>query len=172
MRKRILVALAVVAVAIGGAGVAIAATSPTTVKACANAYGNLRLYTGSCGSNSVVRLVTSVHPGMPRAYAHVNSGGTLDTARSWNVSAANLYTTGNGSYCFKGLNFSPKHAQVSLDFWGPANGDIPVITMRIPPDANTDCGLASVPQAYVFTGLVDPGVFTDGVAFGFYIVLY
>ena len=172
MRKRILVAMALFAVAMGGAGVALAATAPSTVKACANQYGNLRLYNGTCGSNTVVRLVTSVHPGLPRAYAKIDNGGTLDTARSWNVSAANFYTTGNGSYCFRNLNFTPKHAQVSLEFWGPANGDLPVITMSIPPNANTDCGLASLPQIYVFTGLVDPGVFTDGVPFGFYITIY
>jgi hypothetical protein len=142
MRKRVFVVLAGLAVLAWAAGAAFASASGA-----------------------------SKFTGLPKAYAHIQ-GGEVNEELSWNVTDSNVYYDGNGSYCFRNLGFTPKHAQVTLDYWGPANGDIPVITQSLQIGNYTNCGLSEAPQVFVFTGLIDPGVFTDGVGFGFYIVLY
>jgi len=101
-------------------------------------------------------------------YAHINSDGTVDSAHSTsNITTANVVYSG-GFWCFKGLPFTPHNAQLTLDYNGIFNGQIPQITLVFP-TSPSDCGLTSA-QAEVFTGLVNPGVFTSGAELGFYIV--
>jgi hypothetical protein len=171
MRKRVLIAIGVLAIAIGTAGIVTAATQPKTAKACVNSHGVLKLVKdGSCGSGDRITLVGRDHQGVAKAYAHIQAGGTLDTARSWNIAASNIVTTHDGFWCFTGLSFTPKAAHVTLDYWGLGNGDIPVATVVQPPTP-ADCDLASA-QLEIFTGLIDPGVFTSGEKLGFTIVIY
>ena len=47
---------------------------------------------------------------------------------------------------------------------------MPSVSVKLPPNPS-HCGLSSA-QFEVFTGLVNPGVFTTGTNFGFFIVFY
>jgi hypothetical protein len=160
------------AIAFGTAGIVIAATAPKTAKACVNSSGNLKLKeAGSCPNGTTsITLIGRGATGTVRAYAHVRANGNLDAGRSWNVDASDVVTLGGGFWCFKGLGFQPAGAQVTLDYNSINNGQIPQGTLMFP-TVPGDCGLTSA-QAEVFTGLVNPGVFTDGAALGFYIVFY
>jgi hypothetical protein len=121
---------------------------------------------------SRVDIVTTDYPGAAKAYAHVMSG-VVDSALSWNVDAGDLYYDGNGGYCFRNLDFTPRHAQVTLEYWGLFNGDVPMVSVSLPPNQNTDCGLAELPQLFLFTGLENPtSGDTDGARLNFYIVIY
>lgn len=51
--------------------------------------------------------------GTARAYALVNSDGSVDESRSKGVSDANVSADSN-TYCFSGLSFTPKNAMVTL----------------------------------------------------------
>ena len=51
-------------------------------------------------------------PGTARAYAYVDSGGSVDESRSKGVSDANVNAVGN-TYCFSGLGFTPKNVMVT-----------------------------------------------------------
>jgi hypothetical protein len=100
-------------------------------------------------------------------YAHLNSDATVDSAHSTsNITTANVVYSG-GFWCFKGLPFTPHSAQLTLDYNGIFNGQIPQITLILPASPS-DCGLTSA-QAEVFTGLVNPGVFTSGAELPFFI---
>jgi hypothetical protein len=167
-----LVAVGVLVIVLGMAGVAIAATPSKTAKACVTAGGVLRLKTGpSCpGSTSGITLIGRGAIGTVRAYAHVRANGTVDASRSWNVATSNVVTLGGGFTCFRGMGFIPDGAQVTLDYHGINNGQIPQATVILPA-APADCGLSAA-AAEVFTGLVNPGVFTDGAALPFYVIFY
>jgi hypothetical protein len=172
MHRRVLIFLAVFALLSGAAGLVSAATAPISVGACASGSGYLRLVSnGTCGSNTPVRIPTTKHPGVAKAWAHV-IGGELDAAGSWNITTSNLYRQTDGVYCLRGLGFTPKHVQVTLDYWGPSNGQIPIASTSMSIGNYTNCGLATAPQVFIFIGLIDPGVFTDGVDFGFFVTVY
>jgi hypothetical protein len=101
-------------------------------------------------------------------YAHIKGDATVDSAHSTsNITTANVVYSG-GFWCFKGLPFTPHSAQLTLDYNGILNGQIPQITLILPASPS-DCGLTSA-QAEVFTGLVNPGVFTSGAELPFYIL--
>ncbi|MDP1848672.1 MAG: collagen-like protein [Solirubrobacteraceae bacterium] len=51
-------------------------------------------------------------PGSARAYAFVNSDGSVDETRSKGVADANVAGVGN-SYCFTGLAFTPRNVVVT-----------------------------------------------------------
>jgi hypothetical protein len=173
MKKRALIAMGVLAIAVGTAGIVLAgaAAPPKTAKACVNAHGVLKLVQdGSCGSGTRITLVGKRYQGVAKAYAHIKSDGTVDAGRSWNIASSNVVTTNDGFWCFRNLGFTPQSAQITFDYNGILNGQIPQGTVILPADAS-DCGLASA-QLEVFTGLVDPGVFTSGEKLAFYIVIY
>ncbi len=45
----------------------------------------------------------------PRLFAHINADGTVDTARSKEITSANIsHAPNSGSYCISGLGFTPK----------------------------------------------------------------
>ncbi len=117
-----------------------------------------------------VTLSTQGGPGMALGYAHINPNGTLDTSRSWKVKSSNVVSTNAGFWCFRGLPFQPKSGAVTPDYNGILNGQIPSVSVKLPPNPS-HCGLSSA-QFEVFTGLVNPGVFTTGTNFGFFIVFY
>ncbi|MCW3047983.1 MAG: hypothetical protein JWO74_2267 [Solirubrobacterales bacterium] len=52
------------------------------------------------------------------AYAFVNADGSVNAARSKNVTSANVSHPGAGQYCFHGLSFTPKSVTVSLSTTG------------------------------------------------------
>ena len=173
MRKKALIAMGVLAIAVGTAGIVFAGASapPKTAKACATSHGVLKLIqNGSCGSADRITLVGKQYQGVAKAYAHVLADGTLDATRSWNVDAGDVVTTNDGFWCFRTLGFTPKSAQITLDYNGLLNGQIGQATLILPADPG-DCDLTSA-QLEVFTGLVDPGVFTSGEKLPFYIVIY
>lgn len=175
MKKRALVLAAVAALVLGVAGFAVGATvAPTSAKACATSKGVLKLVqNGTCASGSKrITLAGTTYPGVARAYAHILPGGGLDTARSWRVDPSDVVTTSDGFWCFKGLGFTPKSAQITLDYNGIGNGKVPQATLMLPADPG-DCGLTSA-QAEVFTGLVNTSTFTftAGTKLGFYVVFY
>lgn len=99
-------------------------------------------------------------------YAHINSDGTFDAAHSWNVTAANISRPATGVYCFNGLSFTPKNVEVTGDYNGVFNGQIPSYLAEIPGKAG-DC--ETTKQAMVFTGLITPGGFTPGKNIGFFV---
>jgi hypothetical protein len=66
-------------------------------------------------------------------YAHIlPNSNAFDSARSFNVAASNVVTTGNGFYCFKGLKFTPHNAELTLDYRGILNGQIPQASLKLP----------------------------------------
>jgi hypothetical protein len=52
----------------------------------------------------------------PVGFAYVNSDGSVDTAKSMNITSANIKTEGDGIYGFRNLSFTPKNVQVTLAF--------------------------------------------------------
>lgn len=106
-------------------------------------------------------------PGSALGYAYINSAGEMDPALSKNVTASNVTESGTGFFCFGNLPFSPRSVVAALDYHGLLNGQIPVVTTTVPGDTFS-CGGPS--QAMVFTGLVEPGVFTKGADIGFYVL--
>lgn len=175
MKMKILFATGIVAIALATTSVAMAtiSSSPhTTAKACVASNGVLKLVqNGRCPRGSApFSLLGKGGPGTALGYAHIKAGDVFDASRSYNVKASNLVTTGNGFYCFKGLKFTPHVAELTLDYYGIFNGQIPQATLILPPKP-ADCGLSHA-QAEVFTGLVNTGVFTNGAKLGFYIVFY
>jgi hypothetical protein len=52
----------------------------------------------------------------PIAFARVAADGSVDEAQSKNVTDANVTNPSAGRYCFNGLSFTPKGAQVTAEF--------------------------------------------------------
>jgi hypothetical protein len=101
-------------------------------------------------------------------YARIKSDGTLDAANSKNVSAANVTHAGTGETCFHGLPFTIHNVQATLDYDTVLNGQIAQVTAEVP--GTSFCSPAA--QAMIFTGLVNPSVFTSGHDYGFYVVFH
>jgi hypothetical protein len=57
--------------------------------------------------------------GIAAAYAHVNSAGTVDTARSVGITQVMVTNPATGVYCFNALGFTPKSIMTSGDNIGP-----------------------------------------------------
>jgi hypothetical protein len=175
VKMKILAGTAIVTIVLTASGVAMATISAsprTTAKACVASNGVLKLVqNGRCPAGSTpFTMLGKGGPGTALGYAHIEAGNVFDAARSYNVKASNVVTTIPGFFCFKGLKFTPHSAELTLDYNGILNGQLPQATLRLPPHP-ADCGLSSA-QAEVFTGLVNPGVFTSGAKLGFYIVFY
>jgi Collagen triple helix repeat (20 copies) len=78
---------------------------------------------GSAGKEGKAGKEGAVGPaGTAVAYAHVESGGGVDSTNSKNVTSANVSHPGTGVYCFHGLSFTPHAASVAPDGFGPVNG--------------------------------------------------
>jgi hypothetical protein len=182
VKLKILVAAGSAALVVAAAsGVAMAtalttAATHTTAKACVASNGSLRLTqsNGRCphGTASFTPLAKN-GPGTALGYAHILAGGALDASRSYNVKASNINESNAGFYCFKGLSFKPHSAEVTLDYNGLFNGDVPTATVQLP--SNDVGGGATCPagsQVMVFTGLVTPGSNTPGKKLGFFVVFY
>ena|SRR5215472_3328171 len=176
MKVNIFAATGIAAVVLMASGVALAAATTAgprgTAKACVTSGGSLRLTqsNGKCphGTKSFTVLAKG-GPGTALGYAHIKAGGLFDASRSYNVAASNVNSSSAGFYCFHGLKFTPHNVQVTLDYNGIFNGQIPEYAVQLPPDHVT-CPAGG--QVMVFTGLVNPGTFTSGKKLGFYVVFH
>lgn len=175
VKVKIFAATGIAATMLAASGVALAATTAarhTTAKACVNSTGSLRLTqsNGRCprGTKSFTALAKG-GPGTALGYAHIKPGGLFDASRSYNVAASNVKIPRDGFYCFSGLKFTPHNVQVTLDYNGVLNGQIPGYSVQLPTDHTTCPGGG---QVMVFTGLVNPGVITAGKKLGFFVVFH
>jgi hypothetical protein len=75
------------------------------------------------------------------AYARVNSNGTVDESRSFNVTNANVIKTPGNMYCFYGLAQQPKIAVASVDWNGSGTGYL--LETSTAPDTTTECLMTS-----------------------------
>jgi hypothetical protein len=133
----VLISLAALVLASSGFAIAAStsATSPT-IKACyKKKKGTLRiLRSGKCKKSETaiswnkqgIQGVAGTPgaqggtgatgtAGSARAYAHVNSSGTVDDTQSKNVSSSNVSRPTTGAYCFHDLGFTPQNAVASID---------------------------------------------------------
>ena len=155
MSRLVVALLSVLALVVGAATLAPAATAPSDAQMKQTAQP--------------AAAAAKARTGKALGYAHVKPGGALDKGRSWRVRPANLVTKYDGFWCFKKLPFKPKSAVVTPDYRGLFNGDIPAMQVLMP--RRTDhCPKAT--QVEVFTGLVDPGSFTEGKKLGFFVVFF
>ena len=70
-------------------------------------------------------------PGSARAYAFVNSNGSVDETRSKGVADANVVAMGN-TYCFSGLAFTPNNVVVTpLESFRDAMVEMGVCQFRV-----------------------------------------
>jgi hypothetical protein len=100
----------------------------------------------------------------PIAYAHVNQNGTVDASNSKGVTSANVTKpAGMGIYCFHGLSFPFKGAQVTTDFDQSTDFVVAQLSFNL---ANCPAGN----QLDVETGLPGGGGTSDDT--GFYIMFY
>jgi hypothetical protein len=77
----------------------------------------------------------------PVAYARVNSSGNVLEAYSRGVGDANLSSGGTGRYCFRGLTFAFRSAQVTIDYGDSATGgNLDRIAQVAKGDPQGDCG--------------------------------
>jgi hypothetical protein len=70
----------------------------------------------SANTANTANHATTADTAGPLAYARIAADGTLDPAQSKNVTAANVSRPSVGRYCFNGLGFTPKGAQVTGEF--------------------------------------------------------
>jgi hypothetical protein len=91
-------------------------------------------------------------PGSALGYARIQANGTLVTAASKNVTAANVYkgVGASGVYCFKGLTYTPQNVVVTPD----ANT---LTSLNQPPVAMV--GLSEVAGGYCNDAATQAGVF-------------
>jgi hypothetical protein len=182
MKRKILLAAAILAAMLTTAGVAVAATTVitpalvTSGRACVASNGVIKLAgnNGGCaGGTNAVTVLFKNGPGTALGYAHILPGGAFDASRSYNVTAANLVEHKTGFYCFRGLNFTIHSASLTYDYNGLFNGQLPNMSLMRPATQTSDlCGLSSA-QAIVFTGLVNTTTnFTAGAKLGFYVIFY
>ena len=111
------IALAAVALALGGVAFAAIPDSSGTIHACyQKGNGNLRVVeSDECrGGESSLSWSQSGPSGGTgaRAYAHVLEDGTLDASKSQNVQGVVLSTVNDEAYCFK-LGFAPVSISVT-----------------------------------------------------------
>jgi hypothetical protein len=79
----------------------------------------------------------------PVAYAHVASTGEVLAADSRGVADANVSGGGTGRYCFRGLGFSFRTAQVTIDYGDSASGGNPSLVAQVAkgnPQGDCDSG--------------------------------
>ena len=152
------------------------AAAHPTAKACVASNGALRLAksNGKCPTGmSNFSALAKNGPGTALGYAHIQPGGGFDASHSYNVRASNINESNAGFYCFHGLSFKPHSAEVTLDYNGLFNGDVPTGTVQLP---SNDVGVGRTcpagSQVLVFTGLVSPGSNTPGKKLGFFVVFH
>jgi hypothetical protein len=85
-------------------------------------------------------------PGAAAGYAHVRADGTVDLARSKNVTGANVAPQGGSTYCFRGLTFGFGSITATADLTDGASG-----TAVAAIGAVSDCNAVSGAQAAVAT---------------------
>ena len=100
----------------------------------------------------------------PIAYALVSSTGAVDEASSKGVTDANVFKPAEaGRYCFRGLSFTPKAGQATVDF-GDAGSEY--AQFGIP---GTDSAFCVAGDQAVVGTTDEVGDFSDA---GFYVVFY
>jgi hypothetical protein len=102
--------------------------------------------------------------GSALGFARVAPNGTLDTTHSSSNITASMVTRTSGSFCFKGMPFTPKVAvgSVDLDY---ASGFVVQVNLL---DPTNTCGPGAQVQAQIYNQ--DGGLNTTGG--GLYIALY
>jgi hypothetical protein len=100
----------------------------------------------------------------PLAFARVSSAGGVVEADSRGVADANVTREGAAFYCFRGLGFAFRSAQVTIDYAGDSR-----IAMVDKADAGDDCAGAGV-QLKVVTA--DTGAASTPMPSGFYVWFY
>ncbi|MDX6583992.1 MAG: hypothetical protein QOI10_3176 [Solirubrobacterales bacterium] len=99
----------------------------------------------------------------PIAFAHVSALGGIDPARSKNMGPAIVTNPSAGLYCFRGLPFEFKGAQVTTDFDDSSN--------EFGPQFGSTIGATCTPTAQAYVSMVT----NNGAASingGFFIVFY
>ena len=91
--------------------------------------------------------------GSALGYAHVNADGTVDPARSKNVTSANVEVVPNGAYCFHGLPFTPKNVVASL-----TNFTLGFIQVGVPPDIGAVCAAGVQARVETWNDAATPAV--------------
>jgi hypothetical protein len=112
--------------------------------------------TGATGPNGA--LGPNGAPGSALAYAHVLADGGVDPVNSKNVSSSNVSETSahSGSYCFRGLPFTPHSAVATAGF--SANGDGVLVELAGTPDFGlTGCSAGTQLVVITFLHPAKPG---------------
>jgi hypothetical protein len=108
--------------------------------------------------------VASADSANPIAFARVRANGTVDEGNSKNITSANVTLEATSAYCFRGLSFEFRGAQVTPDY-AEALSENPGAQFAVG-DPYDDCAGTNV-QAEVATS--EAGVY-DPV--GFYVIFY
>lgn len=93
--------------------------------------------------DTVPRAGTAMLGRSPVAYAHVASTGDVVAADSRGVGDGNVTRGGSGRYCFRGLGFSFRTAQVTVDYGDAATGGNPSLVAQVAkgnPQGDCDSG--------------------------------
>jgi hypothetical protein len=99
----------------------------------------------------------------PVAFAYVLADGTVEAARSENLTSAKIVAEGSGTYCLRALEFEFKGAQVTVDEATSAAFLSGLFEIGNPSSACETPGTEAV---------VSIGGFAGGINGGFYILFY
>ena len=167
----ILAAIALV-VAMAGTAIAqdpVAKITKSKVKSISKKQADKQLKANVAGSHvntaDSATNATNAESANPVAYAHFLANGTIDLDGSKGVAQANMTKGGApGRYCFKGLSFTPRAGNATVDGGGGTADQYAQI--GFPGTDSAFCAAAD--QAVVFTYNA-AGTLTDA---GFYVVFY
>jgi hypothetical protein len=131
----------------------------------------LNTLTGNDVNESTLRPVPAAEVGLsPLAYARVSSTGDVSEASSRGVADGNVIRQGSAIYCFGGLPFGFRTAQVTVDYGDAATGGTPGRSAQVAVgDPRGDCGPGN--QLEVTTSAVVGAASTLAPA-GFYVWFY
>jgi hypothetical protein len=144
-------AVALAALVIAAAGVAVAQPGATSSK-------KSKAVTTKKARKIANQQIAAL--GNPIAFAHVSASGVVDSGRSKNITTANVTAQGSGTYCFRGLGFAFKGADITTDYDDSTNEFDPQFGVANPGPC------ASAAQAYVVMVTNNGAASVNG---GFYI---
>jgi hypothetical protein len=136
------------------------ATSATSATNATNATNATHATSATNATNA-----TNAANAQPFSFAHVSSGGAVDSANSKNAGTVTVAGTAPSGpfYCFSGIPFTPKGAQATIDY-ADSGEDATQVGLGVGASAcpaGTQIWVA--PRKYDGTG---------GVAAGFFVVVY
>jgi hypothetical protein len=137
--------VAVVALVVAAGGVAVAEQDPAQLAKPVTAKKAKKIARKVSDKQIDARApglsVATAESANPIAFAHISALGGIDQARSKNMGSATVTRPSAGLYCFYGLPFEFKGAQVTTDFddsmnmYGPQFGSTLSSTCSPPADA-------------------------------------